>query len=110
MGRGAISRSPIAPRLPELGMSNAHHDHLEGLFGLLCFQAIVSADGQASVFEINGRFGGGAPLAIEAGAPLAKWLIQKSLGMPYDPRFVSDWQRDLMMLRYDQSVFARSVV
>src|SRR3546814_1829214 len=33
--------------------------------GALCFQAIVAPDGEASVFEINARFGGGYPLRSE---------------------------------------------
>lgn len=78
---------------------------VEGIFGVVCFQAIVAEDGRPYVFEINGRFGGGAPLAMEAGAPLDRWLIQLALERPLDPPDARNWQRDLLMLRHDRSIF-----
>lgn len=72
-------------------------------FGALCFQAIVSDDGRASMFEINARFGGGYPLAHRAGATFTRWLIEQRLNLP---RTMSDnWQADVVMLRFDDAVF-----
>jgi carbamoyl-phosphate synthase large subunit len=76
---------------------------LEGARGVLCFQAILTEDGDAFVFEINARFGGGYPLAQRAGAPFAKWLLQESLGQPVDYTFA--WRSGVRMLRYDAAVF-----
>ncbi|GGE14538.1 carbamoyl phosphate synthase large subunit [Polymorphobacter glacialis] len=71
--------------------------------GALCFQAMVAPDGTASIFEINARFGGGYPLAHRAGANFARWLIEESLARPVTA--TDDWQADVMMLRYDSTVF-----
>lgn len=71
--------------------------------GALCFQAMVAPDGQASIFEINARFGGGYPLAHRAGANFARWLIEEALARPTTA--ADDWQAGVMMLRYDSTVF-----
>jgi carbamoyl-phosphate synthase large subunit len=55
------------------------------------------------VIEINPRFGGGFPLAWEAGARYSTWLIQDVIGRTPDVR--TDWKDDLVMLRYDEAVF-----
>lgn len=71
--------------------------------GALCFQAIKSDDGRASLFEINARFGGGYPLAHRAGATFARWLIEERLDLPRSA--ADDWQSELVMLRFDDAVF-----
>lgn len=76
-----------------------------GARGALCFQAIVDAAGEPWVFEINGRFGGGYPLAHQAGAEFARWLLEETLGRPASAH--NDWQDGVVMLRYDQAVFRR---
>lgn len=75
------------------------------LRGAICFQAILGENG-AKVFEINARFGGGYPLAHKAGAPFVKWLMQETLGVA--PDYSNNWEPDLTMLRYDQSVFVKA--
>lgn len=74
-------------------------------FGALCFQAIVDRSGNAAVFEINARFGGGYPLAHRAGAPFAKWLLEEICGLPSSAR--DEWQEGFAMLRYDAAIFLR---
>jgi carbamoyl-phosphate synthase large subunit len=76
---------------------------LPGARGPLCFQAIVRADGSFCVFEINARFGGGYPLAHEAGATFAQWLLEEQAGRPVSAH--EGWQDGLTMLRYDAAVF-----
>lgn len=71
--------------------------------GVLCFQAIVDADGHASVFEINARFGGGYPLAHRAGATFSRWLLAEHLGIADDAH--DNWDENVMMMRYDAAVF-----
>lgn len=90
-----------APRLIELGERIAAG--LPGARGVLCYQAMVAPDGEASVFEINARFGGGYPLADHAGAAFARWLMEARLGMPSSAG--NDWAEDVVMLRYDAAVF-----
>ncbi len=76
---------------------------LDGAMGPLCFQAIVKESGEAAVFEINARFGGGYPLAHQAGAEFSKWLLEETAGLPSSSH--SDWKEGLTMLRYDTAVF-----
>ena len=74
--------------------------------GVITVQCMVSGRGRVSVIEINPRFGGGAPLAIAAGADFPRWLLAELLGRTV--RIGQNSYRDgLYMLRYDQSVFYR---
>ncbi len=77
---------------------------LPGARGAMCFQAIVNDAGEAVVFEINARFGGGYPLAHRAGAKFPKWLLEEALGRESSAN--DEWQDRLMMLRYDAAFFA----
>lgn len=76
---------------------------LPGSRGALCYQAIISPDGSAKLFEINARFGGGYPLAESAGASFAQWLIEERMGLPSSAG--NDWTAGVMMLRYDAAIF-----
>jgi carbamoyl-phosphate synthase large subunit len=71
--------------------------------GALCFQAIVDAQGAASVFEINARFGGGFPLAHHAGARFSRWLMEERLGLNSTAH--DNWREGVAMMRYDAAVF-----
>ena len=72
-------------------------------FGALCFQAIVNEREEAAVFEINGRFGGGYPLAHHAGASFAKWLLE--IAAERTPSTTREWREKILMLRYDAAIF-----
>jgi carbamoyl-phosphate synthase large subunit len=75
---------------------------IPGLFGAICFQAIVGADGPV-VLEINARFGGGFPIAHRAGARFTQWLIELAGGLPSS---ISDeWTEGVWMLRYDTAAY-----
>jgi carbamoyl-phosphate synthase large subunit len=78
-------------------------DSLKGGRGPLCFQAIVNERGMAGVFDINARFGGGFPLAHQAGAEFSRWLIEETLGLPSTAH--DRWREGAVMLRYDAAVF-----
>ncbi len=72
--------------------------------GVITVQCIVTPKQRIRAIEINPRFGGGAPLAIYAGADFPKWVLQELLGAV--PRIDPDGFRDgVAMLRYDESVF-----
>jgi carbamoyl-phosphate synthase large subunit len=79
-------------------------DVLAECIGVITIQCIVGPRGRVSVVEINPRFGGGAPLAIRAGADFPRWLLAERMGRRI--RIRPDSYRDgLCMLRYDASVF-----
>lgn len=78
---------------------------LPGVRGPLCFQAMVRDDGSFAIFEINARFGGGYPLAHQAGATFTQWILEDLAGLPSS---VGDaWEAGVLMLRYDQAVFRK---
>lgn len=55
------------------------------------------------VFEINARFGGGYPLADQAGGRFAESLLARVAGLP---ECASDhWREGVTMVRYDSAVF-----
>jgi len=96
------------PTIMEVGRRVA--EALGGCRGVVTVQCMVTRDrrhgdvGRVRVIEINPRFGGGAPLAIRAGADFPRWILEEHLGR--HPRIRFDGFRDkLAMLRYDQSVF-----
>ena len=79
---------------------------LNGMWGVFCCQGRrLDAESPIQFFEINPRFGGGSPLAIEAGADLPLYLLQDLLGMEITGR-VGEFTDGLLMLRYDDAVFA----
>lgn len=96
--KGATSRNPAICSLGrKVGAA------LSGASGVICFQAFVSNDGNASIFEINARFGGGYPLAHWAGAPFTRWLLEQTMGLASS---ISDtWRSGALMLRFDDAVF-----
>jgi carbamoyl-phosphate synthase large subunit len=74
--------------------------------GVVTLQCFLLPEGKIKFIEINPRFGGGVPLAIEAGANFPRWLLEEHLGRP--PKIQPDgWQDGLVMLRYDAAVFRR---
>lgn len=72
--------------------------------GVITVQLFVTKTNALKIIEINPRFGGGAPLAIKAGADFPKWILQQLRGKR--PRIVFDgFQDGLTMLRYDSEVW-----
>lgn len=76
---------------------------LPGARGVLCFQVIDDPRHGPCVFEVNARFGGGYPLAHQAGARFADWLLDEIEGRPC--RAHDGWREGVTMLRYDDAVF-----
>ena len=89
------------PRL--LAMAWELGEILEGARGALCFQVRMEAGGAPSIFEINARFGGGYPLAHQAGARFAQWMLEERLGLPSSAD--DDWREGVLMLRFDDAIF-----
>ena len=78
-------------------------EKLSGAYGAHCTQAIMREDGSFVLFELNARFGGGYPLADNAGAHFAQWLLEDALGLPSSAN--NDWAEKRVMLRYDDACF-----
>jgi len=79
-------------------------EQLDGLWGAFCCQCRREPGGEPRFFEINPRFGGGVPLAIQAGADLPLYLLQESLGLPITSQF-GTFTDGLLMLRYDDALY-----
>ena len=77
---------------------------LDDIWGVFCCQCRREIGGEPRFFEINPRFGGGAPLAIAAGADLPLYLLQEVLGMPITSR-CGEFTERLLMLRYDEGLY-----
>ena len=72
--------------------------------GVITLQLFLTDDGRIRFNEVNPRFGGGAPLSIQAGADFPKWILQELMGKP--PQIEFDGFTDgLVMLRYDAEVW-----
>lgn len=77
---------------------------LPDAFGPLTVQVFATDENDVRVIEINPRFGGGYPLAWEAGARYTRWALQHAMGAAPEPNGF-EWQDELVMLRYDEAVF-----
>jgi carbamoyl-phosphate synthase large subunit len=80
-------------------------DALPDAFGPLCFQAFVTHDDQVQVIELNARFGGGYPVAHQAGANFIRLLIDQVEGQESSS---IEWTDGLAMTRWDDAVFWHS--
>jgi carbamoyl-phosphate synthase large subunit len=72
--------------------------------GIITLQLFLTPEDKVKFIEINPRFGGGAPLAIKAGANFPKWILQEVLGKQPNIRF-DGFKDSLVMLRYDAEVW-----
>ena len=79
---------------------------LGSVWGVFCVQCRRQEGGKPRFFEINPRFGGGAPLSIAAGADLPLYLLQEVLGLPSTAK-VGEFTDNLLMLRYDEALFVQ---
>jgi len=80
---------------------------VKGVRGCITFQLFVNEETESvKGLEINPRFGGGYPLAHNAGATFTDWLIKEYLENE-EICFNDNWEPDLLMLRYDAKVLIR---
>jgi carbamoyl-phosphate synthase large subunit len=77
---------------------------LPGAYGPLTVQVFATDDDEVAVIEVNARFGGGFPLAREAGADHPRWLVEEVAGLP-STADAGAWRPGLVMLRYDAALF-----
>lgn len=76
-----------------------------GALGPLTVQAFLTEDGPV-LTEINARFGGGFPLALEAGAAYPDWIMDMVAGVPVGPRF-GRYEPGIYMTRHHVETFLR---
>ena len=99
---GEVVKSRTVDR-PDLIQQGKHIVEALGVIGPATLQCI---DDGLMVYwiEVNPRFGGGVPLAIHAGADYPYLLFRMWNGEPLRP-ILGEYQKNLTMLRYDQSVY-----
>jgi carbamoyl-phosphate synthase large subunit len=106
---GEVSKGLIVKDKRIISLGRKVGECLPGARGCITLQCIVSQQGVIKMIEINPRFGGGAPLSIEAGADMPAWVIQLAMGREIGN--VEHAYRDgLMMLRYDDALFVQRQV
>ena len=71
-------------------------------YGHITIQCIKSEDGKVNIIEINPRFGGGAPMSIDAGADSPKNLYKILMGKKL--KYNEDYKDKLYFSRFDDAV------
>ncbi len=83
----------------------SHLAKLDGARGCLTLQLFFNGTRIVGI-EINPRFGGGYPLSYLAGANYPRWILSEYfLNKPIES--YSDWENNLLMLRYESEVLLR---
>jgi len=101
---GEVSKALIVKKPKIMAVGRRVAEMLGDCRGVITVQCIATSSGAIRVIEINPRFGGGAPLAIHAGADFPKWILSELLGKK--PRInPTGFRDDIAMLRFDDSVF-----
>jgi carbamoyl-phosphate synthase large subunit len=101
---GEVSKSLVVKNAALIAVGLRVAEVLGECRGVVTVQCMKTPRERIRVIEINPRFGGGAPLAIHAGADFPKWILQEHLGRK--PRIAGlGFRDDVAMLRYDESVF-----
>lgn len=102
---GEVSKAITVRHRGMMELASRVGEALPGARGALNLQCFLEDSGGIRIIEINARFGGGYPLAHRAGAPFTQWLLQEALDCgPISD--CDDWQGGIVMLRYDEAVFA----
>lgn len=117
----AVPRLRIETRAGEIskGVTRKNHVYdyiiarlkeLNGAVGCLTIQVFVDDEHiDYKAIEINPRFGGGYPLSYAAAANYPAMLIKEYL-LNEKIDFYDQWQKDLLMLRYDAKVLVEDYV
>lgn len=70
---------------------------------------LIGKDNDYKIIEINPRFGGGYPLAHQAGANFPKLLLNK-LSNKKNIINIGNYTENLYMLRYDKAIYTKELV
>lgn len=83
--------------------------YIDGFRGCITFQVFVNLENKKIYgIEINPRFGGGYPLSYLAKANFPNWIIKEYLLEEKNIPVFNDWEKNLMMLRYDDEVLVHN--
>lgn len=66
----------------------------------------IKKENKNYLIEINPRFGGGCPLSINAGAVSPQWILKILMNIGFT-HCLDDFEENLVMMRYDQSIFKK---
>ncbi|MBX3451409.1 MAG: ATP-grasp domain-containing protein [Planctomycetaceae bacterium] len=103
--RGGEVSKGVTCRVPVLvDLAEQFARMLPDPFGAMCFQAFLEPDGTPRVIELNCRFGGGYPLAHQAGADFISVLLDTAEGRAVKQKQLA-WREGVTMLRWDDAVF-----
>lgn len=101
---GEVSKGVVVKDAGIMAIGKRTASALGDCRGVVTVQCMKTNKGSIRVIEINPRFGGGAPLAIHAGADFPKWILTELIGGK--PRInPTGFRNDVVMLRYDEAVF-----
>jgi carbamoyl-phosphate synthase large subunit len=104
-GDGEVVRGRTARIEPLMKIAHEIAEALPGARGPLNVQIFWDAPRErATVIEINPRFGGGYPLAHQAGGRFTDWLIDEYVVNKPVER-LNEWEANLLMVRYRESAF-----
>lgn len=101
---GEVSKGKTSRNELLIQQAKAAVEALPGAVGCITVQCFLTKDNKVKFIEINPRFGGGAPLSLEAGADYAHYLLEYLSGRPITVE-MDTWRDNLLMLRYDAAVF-----
>lgn len=101
---GEVSKGKTSRNLLLIEQAKAVVQALPGAMGCITVQCFLTKNNEVKFIEINPRFGGGAPLSLQAGADYAHYLLEYILGKPISIN-MDDWKDSLLMLRYDAAIF-----
>jgi carbamoyl-phosphate synthase large subunit len=103
---GEVSKGVTRREGAVLEVATAVAASLPDAYGPLTIQ-VFRDEKDVHVIEVNARFGGGFPLAWEAGAHFPRWAIADALDLDPGAR-PWPWVADLVMLRFDDAVYLPS--
>ncbi|AWV91147.1 ATP-grasp domain-containing protein [Bradymonas sediminis] len=102
---GEVSKGMTVRNAAIEKLAMAVGDALPDAFGALNVQIFHdAATDELNIIEINPRFGGGFPLAWQAGAHYPQWIVEEVLGHESSAN-ADQWKDRLVMLRFDDAVF-----
>lgn len=100
---GEVMKSMVSMNPQAIQQACALAKALPDAFGVINVQGFIQPDGRIGWTEINARFGGGSPLAIEAGARYPDFLVAMCLGR--DLAWPAEIHDGMTMLRFDDAIY-----
>ena len=101
---GEVSKGITVNNSAVIALATRVAEALPSVWGALNIQIFHDASsGNLAIIEVNPRFGGGFPLAWQAGAKAPRWLLQETLGLACEAS--NKFEEGLLMLRFDDALF-----